>query len=50
MVVIMYMEMTEAENIDPNQGIEMVTVSIETDSINLSSVQQLGRNVTNVTS
>ena len=48
--VVVDMDVAETREIDPNQEIEMVTASIETDSISLSSVQHLEMNVTNATS
>ena len=44
------MDRAEAEEVNPNQEIAMVTVPTEGDSINPSSVQHLGRNLTNGTS
>ena len=47
---MVHMDVAEAEEINPNQEIEMLVVSIAADSISLSSVQHLGRIVTNATS
>ena len=48
--VVIMMDMDKVEEGDPNQEIEMVTVSIVANSIGLSSVQHFGRNVRNATS
>ena len=50
MVLELDMDVAEAEEINPNQEIKMLTVSIVADSISLSSAQHLGRNVANATS
>ena len=49
-VVVKHMAMAEADEVNPNQEIEMVTVSIVADSISLSNIQHWGRNVSNATS
>ena len=45
----MDIDVAEAEEINPNQEIKMVTVTVVTDSTSLGSVQHLGRNATNAT-